>query len=390
MDESSLNDSIEAGRSPEVNSFFRIRSTSAFSMEGRDSLHTANLPFLGSPVPAPTPEQPESPISSSNLSVPDDEGMGGWDPLLMANLPFYESAVMTAIFHPVLAPTSDQPENPSIPTNSSAALHDGAIRDHYARLGFPLEYSEPPQEKVDIFNAVFYQRTQLLCLPERLLGDISWVLYESRVAENAAYLDIPLFLGCWNRERYISPAAYPSYLRCLIRFLGDGEGAKYVDGFLEVLRQNPEWISDNREMRKASCIFGYALDIGTDKPILDFKGHIKRLFPPHPWSRHPPSFTLSLADIQAVGLVVSPTSILEEHLEIKGNIVKILVMTPSRCKMLKGYESNRVATAVKLGTLGTEIFGSLKVLYGDETGGYAGASAIGLISDPLQNFYNIL
>jgi hypothetical protein len=115
------------------------------------------------------------------------------------------------------------------------------------------------------------------------------------------------------------------------------------------------------------------------------------------------AFKSTLADIQSVGLRIQATTEVTDHLQLEGNVVKILKMTPALCEALWMYDQNRVARyvvlinlllvldaqpvhrALRLDTLGAEIFSSLNVLYGKDEG-YTEAAALKLIEPPAPQF----
>jgi len=87
----------------------------------------------------------------------------------------------------------------------------------------------------------------------------------------------------------------------------------------------------------------------------------------------PKAFTITLADISAAGLNVLATAHAHEHLEVVGDMVKILEFTRPNQDLFLTFENNRVAIALEIKTLGWEIFGSLFVLYwrdGQQTKAY--------------------
>jgi len=77
----------------------------------------------------------------------------------------------------------------------------------------------------------------------------------------------------------------------------------------------------------------------------------------------PKAFTITLADISAAGLNVLATAHAHEHLEVVGDMVKIMEFTRPSEDLFITFEKNRVAIALGIDTLGWEIFGSLFVLY---------------------------
>ncbi|KAJ7220925.1 hypothetical protein GGX14DRAFT_676472 [Mycena pura] len=95
-----------------------------------------------------------------------------------------------------------------------------------------------------------------------------------------------------------------------------------------------------------------------------FKNKIDVIFPPLPKRKQPSSFSVTLADIFAVGLEITSTIFPHEHLLITGNEVKILCLSGDNMKPLQKFHTNRAAIALGIGSLGAEIFASLYALYG--------------------------
>jgi len=87
------------------------------------------------------------------------------------------------------------------------------------------------------------------------------------------------------------------------------------------------------------------------------------LYPPVPSEIRPKAFTITLADIYAAGLNVVATAYAHEHLEVVGDMVKIMELTRPSEDLFLTFVKNRVAIALGIDTLGWEIFGSLFVLY---------------------------
>lgn len=86
----------------------------------------------------------------------------------------------------------------------------------------------------------------------------------------------------------------------------------------------------------------------------------------------------TIRDIQAAGLAIEPSVHKHEHLSIVENTV--MVYSPQFDKMYESdkFSRNRVARALGISSLGSEIFASLNALYGKDRL-YDEAGALGLI-----------
>ncbi|KAA1471707.1 hypothetical protein DENSPDRAFT_131384 [Dentipellis sp. KUC8613] len=75
-----------------------------------------------------------------------------------------------------------------------------------------------------------------------------------------------------------------------------------------------------------------------------------------------PVFDVSFSDLAAVGLVIVPTHRLDEHLQLRDNVVKIFRLNPLLTPTLRTYQTNRIALAMGIEGIGKEVLGSWRAL----------------------------
>ncbi|TFY69528.1 hypothetical protein EVG20_g3117 [Dentipellis fragilis] len=106
-----------------------------------------------------------------------------------------------------------------------------------------------------------------------------------------------------------------------------------------------------------------------------------------------PVFDVSFGNLATVGLFIVPTHRLDEHLQLKGNVVKIFRLNPLMIPTLRTYQTNRIALAMGIEGLGREVLGSWRMLMeGISNNFYSYLSAtmdlspqqLGLISDQVR------
>jgi hypothetical protein len=147
----------------------------------------------------------------------------------------------------------------------------------------------------------------------------------------------------------------------LVDYLEKGNAGRPVAEFLDCIKDIPTWDFPTEEevgpgfcalspriewpqFSKAWQTLFHAIEFAGDIPIQSttFEGQIHKMFPPL-LKRIPSSFTISLADLESVSLVVIRTMTPNEHLMLDGNYIKVLDLTGERYNLLHRYSKNRAA-----------------------------------------------
>jgi len=77
-------------------------------------------------------------------------------------------------------------------------------------------------------------------------------------------------------------------------------------------------------------------------------------------------FTISISDIEKVGITIIPTRCIEQHLMLEGNTLKVLHNNPEVQNRCRTYSQLRAAKALGIASLGQEVLVTFHVLYGKE------------------------
>jgi hypothetical protein len=72
------------------------------------------------------------------------------------------------------------------------------------------------------------------------------------------------------------------------------------------------------------------------------------MFPLPPPERIPGPFVYTIIDLESVDLVIEPTTHIHEHLQLDGDILKILQLNQIEISALRTFHDNRVAKYVTL------------------------------------------
>jgi len=215
------------------------------------------------------------------------------------------------------------------------------------------------------------------------LGRLGEVLYGDKLDGHLYHL-IPvgdLYYLMAMGDDYPSPDNFIAHVRCLVEYLESGNSDKPIADFVPHIRKLQGWCrKDEREFNNVWSLLWHVIGHAMWIPILEptFKKQIQHIYPLQSQKTKPTSFMFTIHDIQMAGLSIEPSSHKHEHLSIVGNTVKIYSPHFDGMWELDKFSRNRIARALDISSLGSEIFASLNALYGKDRL-YDEAGALGLI-----------
>jgi len=72
------------------------------------------------------------------------------------------------------------------------------------------------------------------------------------------------------------------------------------------------------------------------------------MYPNQPVERTPGPFSYTLLDLESVDLVIKPTNLMNEHLQLEGDTVKVLCLNDHNVFVLRNHHNNKVVKYVAL------------------------------------------